>query len=154
MFNVMTGRTAIQVARRKRKALHEAMVEFEAVLTSPSGAPSWVEDLDLHLGALELALNDHIGEVESDDGIIAQILQDAPRLASHAEDLYADHRLLTVEVGKVGDLIRSFGSERDADAVRTLRKAALDLIQQLSHHRQRGSDLVYDAYDLDIGGQA
>ena len=76
MSDVITGRAAIEVARRKRKALHEAMVEFEAVLTSPWVAPSWVEDLARHLRALELALDDHIREVESDHGIIAQILQD------------------------------------------------------------------------------
>lgn len=145
----MTDQSAIQMARRKRKALHETMIEFEAVLTLPRGAPSWVEDLARHLRALELALDDHIREVESDQGIIAQILQDVPRLASHAEDLYADHRRLTIEFVEVGDLIRSFDSDGDVDA---LREAALELIQQLSRHRQRGSDLVYEAYCLDIGG--
>jgi hypothetical protein len=30
----------------------------------------------------------------------------------------------------------------------------LELLGQLSRHRQRGVDLVYDAYDVDIGGQA
>ena len=148
----MTDRSAIQMARRKRRALHETMIEFEAVLTLPRGAPSWVEDLARHLRALELALDDHIREVESDQGIIAQILQAVPRLASHAEDLYADHRRLTIEFVEVGDLIRSFDPDGDGDAVRALREAALELIQQLSRHRQRGSDLVYEAYCLDIGG--
>ena len=154
MSDVITGRAAIEVARRKRKALHEAMVEFEAALTSPWVAPSWVEDLARHLRALELALDDHIREVESDQGIIAQILQDTPRLASHVEDLFADHRRLTVAFGEVLELTRSFGLDRDVDAVRALREASLELIQELSRHRQRGSDLVYEAYGLDIGGQA
>ena len=152
LVHVMTDRSAIQMARRKRRALHETMIEFEAVLTLPRGAPSWVEDLARHLRALELALDDHIREVESDQGVIAQILQDFPRLASHAEDLYADHRRLTIEFVEVGDLIRSFDPDGDGDAVRALREAALELIQKLSRHRQRGSDLVYEAYCVDIGG--
>jgi hypothetical protein len=38
-------------------------------------------------------------------------------------------------------------------ALRELRTWASDLLRELSRHRQRGADLVYEAYETDIGGE-
>jgi hypothetical protein len=38
----------------------------------------------------------------------------------------------------------------DVEAVREL---AIALLAKLSRHRQRGADLVYEAYQTDIGGE-
>ena len=45
---------------------------------------------------------------------------------------------------------RTSESKEDVDGVRRLGTALLGL---LVRHRQRGSDLVYEAYELDIGGE-
>ena len=42
----------------------------------------------------------------------------------------------------------------DADAwVESIRDAAITLMGLLVRHRQRGADLVYEAYDVEIGGE-
>lgn len=149
-----TGGEAVEAARRQREALRKAMIELEAAVASASRAPSWIGGFEHRLERLQAALNDHISEVESAEGIITQILEYAPRLSNQAEMLYADHRRLVVQARQALELLQSFGGEPDADGVAALRNAVLELLEQLSRHRQRGVDLVYDAYDVDIGGQA
>jgi hypothetical protein len=149
-----TGGEAVEAARRQREVLRKAMIELEAAVASASRAPSWIGGLEHRLEKLQAALNHHISEVESAEGLITQILEYAPRLSNHAEILYADHRRLVVQARQALELLHSFGREPDTDGVSALRDAVLDLLGQLSRHRQRGVDLVYDAYDVDIGGQA
>ena len=38
------------------------------------------------------------------------------------------------------------------DDVADLRERGTDLLARLSRHRQRGADLIFEAYDTDIGG--
>ena len=45
----------------------------------------------------------------------------------------------------------------DADVVDhavTIRNQAIELLGQLTRHRQRGADLIYEAYQVDIGESA
>jgi hypothetical protein len=37
--------------------------------------------------------------------------------------------------------------------MQVLRGWTSDLLHELSRHRQRGADLVYEAYETDIGGE-
>ncbi len=92
-----------------------------------------------------------IEEVERPNGIIAGALDAAPWLESHAEPLRTEHVTLASALDAIADLVDGLDIE-DREAMRELRQASLDLIRQLSWHRQRGADLVYDAYDYDIGG--
>jgi phage shock protein A len=149
-----TGGEAVEAARRQREALRKAMIELETAVASASRAPSWIEGLENRLERLQTALNDHISEVESTEGLITQVLENAPRLSNHVEILHADHRRLVLQARQALELLHSFGGEPDTDGVAALRDAVLELLGQLSRHRQRGVDLVYDAYDVDIGGQA
>ena len=52
--------------------------------------------------------------------------------------------------GLVGE--RGAGLE-SADAVAARREAATELVGRIVRHRQRGADLIYEAYEVDIGGQ-
>ena len=145
------GGEALEAAKVRRKALHEAMIDFEARVMAASGAPGWAERLDRGLTTLREALDDHIVEVEKPNGIIARALDAAPWLESHAEPLRAEHVELLASLDAVADLAEEIDVE-DRETMRDLRHASLDLVRHLSWHRQRGADLVYDAYDYDIGG--
>ena len=145
------GGEALEAAKVRRKALHEAMIEFEARVMAASGAPGWAERLGQGLDALRSALNDHLVEVEKPEGLIARALDAAPWLESHAEPLRMEHTELLASLDAVADLADEIDIE-DRETMRDLRHAALDLVRHLSWHRQRGADLVYDAYDYDIGG--
>jgi hypothetical protein len=64
------------------------------------------------------------------------------QLDEHAEALAEVERLLAE---------RDEGL-RDEDAVEAHREACIRLLGRLVRHRQRTSDLIYEAYAVDIGG--
>ena len=64
------------------------------------------------------------------------------QLGEHAEALAEVDRLLAE---------RDEGM-RGADAVDAHREACIRLLGRLVRHRQRTSDLIYEAYAVDIGG--
>ena len=146
------GHDAIQEARKKRVVLREAMIDYEAAITTPVASPMWLENAVQGLAVLRTALNEHISEVDRSDGIIAKALDHAPWLESHAEILRNQHDDLSARVQRLGEILDGFDTE-DATAVAIMREESYDLIRHLSRHRQNGAELVYDAYDMDIGGR-
>jgi hypothetical protein len=130
------------------------MVQLEAILTSPAAAPLWIEDVHVRAAAVHRALQAHILEVERPNGIIARIVADQPRLASHGEELIADHPRLVERVDYVMELTSDAGDSLATETTMQVRHAVLELLGMLTRHRQAGADFVFDAYDVDIGGQA
>jgi hypothetical protein len=145
---------AVLAARVKRRELYESMVRLEAILTSPAAAPLWIEDVHQRATAVREALSAHILEVERDHGIIARILDDQPRLESHGKELVADHPRLAERVDYVLELTTEGAEPPPSETITEVRHAVLELLGVLTRHRQAGADLVFDAYDVDIGGQA
>jgi len=145
---------AVAAARVKRRALYASMVSLEAILTSPAAAPLWLEDVNQRTVAVHEALVAHIREVERPRGIIARILEDQPRLESHGVELIADHPRLLERVDNVVEITSRNGNELDTETVTHVRHAVLELLGMLTRHRQAGADFVFDAYDVDIGGQS
>ncbi len=145
---------AVSAARVKRRELYESMVHLEAILTSPAAAPLWIQDVHQRTAAVHRALAAHIREVERPDGIIRRILEDQPRLASHGEELIADHPGLVERVDYVMELTSDNGDPLATETITHVRHAVLELLGMLTRHRQAGADFVFDAYDVDIGGQS
>ncbi len=109
--------------------------------------PDWPERLQRHLGHLYAALNDHVRVTEGAGGGYAKVIAAAPRLARGVNLLARDHQHL---VGALLLLRRQFESgAHPAD----LRHCGAGLLLQLDRHRQRGIDLLYEAYGTDIGGE-
>jgi hypothetical protein len=96
---------------------------------------------------LRSALQRHVVETEADGGLLNQILTDAPRLANAVYRLRQDHVELSDAVAAL--LIRPAPGNGDSAAIRD---AGLSLLGQLARHRQRGADLLYEAYNVDVGG--
>ncbi len=64
-------------------------------------------------------------------------------------------RVLLGEHASVGAALTALQQRVDesAPAVDELRHRAAGLLRQLARHRQRGADLLYQAYVTDIGGE-
>jgi hypothetical protein len=80
---------------------------------------------------------------------LAEIVDIAPRLSSQTEDLREDHMAL------LGAWLRAEATVRAArndgsDAGAIVRRRVVTLIGRLTRHRQAGSDLVFEAYNVDI----
>lgn len=137
---------ALHGARLRRVALGEAMGRTELALTVPSASPSWRDGVIDALHHVRVALAEHVDEVEGAEGLLVELRQADPRLVSKVDQLEREHPQL---VRAVDAALRSV----EAEPVEEARSTVLDLLLALSRHRQRGADLVYEAYNVDIGAQ-
>lgn len=139
---------AVQRARVLREDVQERMVDLERALTSPVGADetAWWDRMSAVLAALRDAFHRHVAATEAPGGLHEEIVAYAPRLAHARDRLVHDH----VEIAAALD--RLCASTAPHGGVNQGREAALDILGQLSRHRHRGADFVYEAYNFDIGG--
>ena len=98
------------------------------------------------------AFDGHVTEVEGDDGLLLQLRTDQPRLANGVKRMYVEHVEIRGALDDVLALVRSCGGACDETTVESIRLATVDLLRLISRHRQAGADLVYKAYNVDIGG--
>jgi hypothetical protein len=137
---------ALGRARQQRVSLRGAIGDVESALAAPAPGrePTWRGQLHGQLEILHHALDRHIAATEADDGLLAEIIESAPRLARKVEQARAEHQTLRSNLEHVTAAVRA-----DAD-VGSLRDDVLELLTRLVRHRQLGADLVYDAYNVDI----
>ncbi|MFW5472542.1 hypothetical protein ACOCJ5_04465 [Knoellia sp. CPCC 206450] len=137
--------------RAHRAELGESLAALDAALALPIGlGPLWRRRVRAALTELEHDLRDHRAITEEPGGLYADAVARAPRLASLAK-LQMEEHLDFVEV------VQRLLGEREAglespEAVAAHREAATALVGRVIRHRQRGADLIYEAYEVDIGG--
>ncbi|GGL32972.1 hypothetical protein H9L10_10705 [Phycicoccus endophyticus] len=141
----------LERVRAHRAELGESMAALDAALALPVGLGSvWRRRVRAALTELAHDLRDHVDLTEAPDGLYADLREREPRLSAGVQAQLTDHAELLAEVDRLL-------GERDegvpgATAVQEHREAATRLIGRLVRHRQRGSDLIHAAYDVDIGG--
>jgi hypothetical protein len=140
-----------EALRRQRAELRESMSALELALSGPAarGEARWMERVNVALVELSADFRAHVEFTEGHEGLYADILVTAPRLCGAVDRLTHEHTEIT---GLLENLIAvtSPPEGNDVDQVRNLGNAILGV---LVGHRQRGSDLVYQAYEFDIGGE-
>lgn len=136
---------ALRGAARKRIELKEAVSRVETAAASASSVPDWRAGLLEQLEGLKDALSRHVTEVEAPDGLLAELAMAAPRLTARIEQTRAEHPVLCHQTNEV--IARSRES-----AVDEVRGMVLDLLVAVARHRQHGADLVYEVYEVDLGG--
>ncbi|MGH3739327.1 MAG: hypothetical protein ACRDT6_27565 [Micromonosporaceae bacterium] len=142
------GEPLAAAVRRRRVELLTSIHEFERAIAVPSADPDWRRHVARRLVALRQAFSEHIEVTEGQDGLYAELLVVAPRLARAVGVLVREHLMIARTLDRFADRL----DELDV-AVERLRGWATDLLRELSRHRQRGADLVYEAYATDIGGE-
>jgi hypothetical protein len=141
----------VKALRRQRADLRDSISALEHALASPAPGRvgAWVERVQVALVELSGDLREHVAITEGPAGLYRGLLTTAPRLANAVFRLTREHTEITDLLE--GLLGRVSGSQTpDVDTVRELGTA---LLARLVRHRQRGSDLVYEAYSVDVGGE-
>ncbi|HKS98584.1 MAG TPA: hypothetical protein VJT31_03560 [Rugosimonospora sp.] len=133
-------------ALRHRAELLDTMYALQRVLAVPATQPDWATVVGVRLRALQSAFAEHVQLTEGSDGLYAELLEHAPRLAYRVGRLVRDHDALASN-------IEALCSRTGSAAPDELRGRSANLLRELFRHRQRGADLVYDAYSTDIGGE-
>lgn len=146
METIHLASTALTAASARRDQLKNAVSSVERAAASPSGMPSWPAYVLGELAKLRDALDHHVTEVEGPDGLLAEMLETAPRLASKIDRVRDEHPMLRT---MVDDTIALAESSTDPDAIRA---SIVETLIAVVRHRQHGADLVFDGYNVDIGG--
>lgn len=142
----MVDNITLSLAGRARQDLSTSAHQIERSLAAPR-SDTWAKQVEQDLHELRSALMHHIKITEGDDGLLAQIIEDAPRLVPDIDVILTDHAELCEALDLALDIV-----EQSGHRVQDIRSTTLDLLGRLYVHRQRGADLVFDAYTVDIGG--
>jgi hypothetical protein len=121
---------------------------LERALAAPAAEPGWRHRICLRLQDLRCAFAEHMRVTAGPDGHYLELLDHAPRLAHGIQVLIHEHTAIAATMSALQR--RTEAPEVTAEE---LRGGAGHLLRELSRHRQRGADLVYQAYQTDIGGE-
>jgi sugar phosphate isomerase/epimerase len=140
----------LQGIRRRRAELRDSLVAVESALASPAPGrlAQWTERVCAALMELSADFREHVVIAEAPDGINARALRSAPRLAKAVDRLQKEHAELAALMDQLLMLLCAPG----ATTAEQVRDDVTRLLGRLVRHRQRGSDLLYEAWAVDIGG--
>lgn len=146
--------SVLGAALKRRAELHETARALTRSLEEPSPGRErpWLTQVNDHLQRLRLDIEEHVETTEGPDGIHEEIMTAQPRLANKVRRLVADHEILRDRINAVAALSERSIEMNDRALVMAVRDEATLVVGLLARHRQRSSDLVYEAYATDIGG--
>jgi len=153
-FDLATTTTTpevLEAVRVRRAGLRSAMIRLEQALDAPAPGRSgeWTTCVRDALENLEEVWTRHVIDTEAPGAFLDELTQAEPRLANQVQRLRDEH-------GQVLSALLAAEDDLRAEPVDTerVRSSLTSLLCELHRHRQRGVDLVYEAYDVDIGGGA
>jgi len=140
-------------ARRRRADIHRALVQAEEAISGPAlgREADWAREVIDAFAALRETIEEHIEVTERSEGLYEEILHKAPRMAEAVRRLREEHPLMRDKTSEAITRLRT----TPVGAMWPLEEARDDLQRLLGRivkHRQLGADLVWEAYNLDIGG--
>jgi hypothetical protein len=144
--------TLAETAKR-RADLHQALVAVEqATSRAATGRESdWTKGVVLRLEDLSHAIAEHVEVTERDGGLYDEICGLAPHLSGKIDRLREEHPVLRRETEELTSRFRTT-EPGGGWPIEAARDDLQRLLGRLVRHRQLGSDLVWEAYNLDIGG--
>jgi hypothetical protein len=125
-------------------------LELSLASPAPEGQARWVERVHVALVELSADFRQHIAITEGSDGLYHELRQTVPRLSGAVARLTREHAVIT---RLLDDLLDYASTPTASEAVEDVRDRGTALLGTLVRHRQHGSDLVYEAFQIDIGGE-
>lgn len=143
--------TFLQELGQRRAELRESMSALELALAAPARGDTvrWAAHVQAALAELSADLREHVRMTEGAEGLYQEIIETAPRLAEAMDRLVEEHRVMSAAIEGQLAAVSSVDALGEVDRIRA---DGTDLLMTLVRHRQRGADLVYEAYEFDIGG--
>ena len=150
-----TAPEVIEGVRSRRAGLRAAMSSLEHALAAPAvhRVDEWRRGVSDSLASLHDVWTRHIVETEAPGAFLDELVDEAPRLSTPASRLRREHIEILGAITRAERSIRQELLEEHHELfVDTLRADLTEMLCSLAHHRQRGADLIFSAYDVDIGG--
>jgi hypothetical protein len=145
---------ALDAARARRKTLHDTLVHLEESISSPAAGriPDWTASVLKEIIEVREAFDQHVVVTERPDGLYDEILERAPRLAVNVRRLREEHPDIASALTTMIERLEQTEIGGTAWPLEDARDDLQRFIGQVIKHRQRGADLVWEAYNVDIGG--
>ena len=145
---------ALEQARQRRKTLHDALVHLEEALSSPAAGriPDWTAGVLKEMVEVRDAFDLHVEATERPEGLYDEIFERAPRLALSVQKLRDEHPEIAAAVNQMVERLEQVEIGGIAWPLDDARDDLQRFIGTVIKHRQRGADLVWEAYNVDIGG--
>ncbi|MEU8260348.1 hypothetical protein AB0C02_06965 [Micromonospora sp. NPDC048999] len=117
-------------------------------LATSTGEPSWRERLIRHLGPVRQGFAEQVRVTEGPAGLYAALLHEAPRLDRGVRLLTGEHAAIAAAIVALQRAAALPGVSAEE-----LRERVGRLLSALDRHRQHGADLLWEAYQADLGGE-
>jgi len=143
---------SLLAVRVRRSELRESMAALEQALAAPAPGrtAAWAERVHVALVELSADLRAHLELTEGPDGLHGEVVTTAPRLVGAVQRLRSQHLDISASADELMDLLTPPLADTVVDDAR---ESGMTLLGRLVRHRQAGADLVYEAYQSDVGGQ-
>ena len=143
----------LEETARRRADLHAALVEVEEAISSPAVGreADWAKEVIGTLEELGHTIAEHIEVTERPEGLYDEITHRAPRLSTKIERLKEEHPAMRDGTIELIAKLQTVGIG-DEWPLEEARDDLQRLLGKIVRHRQLGADLVWEAYNLDIGG--
>jgi hypothetical protein len=150
----LTVEPRLDDVRLRRAGLKAVMSGLEIALAAPvANRDDWLRNVRDALDAVREVWTRHIVETEAPGAFLDEVVSEAPRLSSPVSRLRREHNeILGVLHRAEQELAAGPGLDEYDEWSERKRAELTTLLVALARHRQRGADLVYEAYDVDIGG--
>ncbi len=136
-----------------QEALHHAHQAIaDAILASADDAAQWGTGMHAALGEMADILNRHRVASERQGGSIEEMATLAPRLVPQLERAAAEHQPLIERTEALRDTVAGQLEAGSVDAP-SLRREVSRLQADIDQHLAAGVDLMYEAYERDMGGE-
>ncbi|HEX2705931.1 MAG TPA: hypothetical protein VHM65_09245 [Candidatus Lustribacter sp.] len=112
---------------------------------------AWVAGVAGPIGELADDFGEHIEVTEGPAGLYQDLMTVAPRLSGTINRLIEEHQTFHGLFATIASLEAS--AAKDPEHVDELRETVIRLLALLTRHRARGSELVWEAYTFDVGGE-
>ncbi len=141
-------------ARKRRGPLRDAACALERAIASPLGAgPQWCHRVHARVADVGAALENHVVEVDGPCGLWDEFRVHTPRLNHMMDVLTAEHADLRQMITQLLEDVSRLADAASKEDLATLRERGLSLLGRIARHRQKGADIIYEAYSVDIGGE-
>lgn len=145
---------ALDEAKRRRRTLHDAIVQLEVAISRPAAAriPDWTAQVVKDATGVRDAFEQHVLATERPGGLYEEIKERAPRLVGTVDRLHQEHPEIAASIEHVLTRLETGDVDTEGWPLDRARDDLQRLIGRVVRHRQRGADLVWEAYNVDIGG--
>ena len=143
----------LSAARQRRLSLRRAMGNLEAALAAPAAGrvPEWFPAVRAAVTDLTGTMRSHVADTEGPGGFHREMVTTAPRLAHEVELAVAEHRRIAELSQELVTMLDDAGE--NWSLVERSRQHGTTLLGVLARHRQRGADMIFEAYESDLGGE-